>query len=422
MESTMTKNPIPFGIAFLLLWSSLSSKAERRFVHSFEKKQLTGDYYSEGANFGDIDRDGIMDIISGPYWYGGPDYVKKHEIYAASVQDRNRYADNFFSFVHDFNRDGWNDVFVIGFPATAAAWYENPGRSGFESHWKKHVVFDWVSNESPHFTNLVGDERPELICTRDGFFGYASVNWDRPDQPWTFHSISGDVAPKKFGHGLGVGDIDGDRRLDVIMKDGWFWQPASGDEKWDFHSFPFSEPGGAQMYAYDVDSDGDSDVISGLGAHDYGLAWFEQVREDGRITFKRHLIMGSKPQETRYGVSFSELHAVDLFDVDGDGLKDIVTGKTYWSHHTKTPSWNDGAVVYWFKLVRKKGEIEFVPYQADGDSGVGRQVVVGDVNGDGLPDFVTGNMKGTFVLLQRRHEAGEEEWRKAQPRPVSSPN
>ena len=244
-------------------------------------------------------------------------------------------------------------------------------------HWRKHVVFDWVSNESPHFTNLVGDERPELICTRDGFFGYASVNWDQPDQPWTFHAISGDVAPKKFGHGLGVGDIDGDRRLDLIMKDGWFRQPASGDEKWEFHSFPFSEPGGAQMYAYDVDGDGDSDVITSLGAHDYGLAWFEQVKEDGRITFKRHLIMGSKPQESRYGVAFSELHAVDLFDVDGDGLKDIVTGKTYWSHHAKTPSWNDGAVVYWFKLVRKTGEIEFVPYQADGDSGVGRQVVVG---------------------------------------------
>ena len=90
------------------------------------------------------------------------------------------------------------------------------------------MVFDWVSNESPHFTNLVGDERPELICARDGAFGYASVDWDQPERPWTFHAVSGDVAPKKFGHGLGVGDIDGDRRLDLITKDGWFKQPSSG--------------------------------------------------------------------------------------------------------------------------------------------------------------------------------------------------
>ena len=419
----MIRPPIPFGIVLVLLWSNLNLKPEPRFLHSFEKKQLTQDYYSEGANLGDLNRDGIIDVVSGPYWYQGPDFVKKHEIYRAVVQDRNRYADNFFSFIYDLNRDGWNDILVIGFPATAAAWYRNPGRDGFEKQWPKHVVFDWVSNESPHFTNLVGDERPELICARDGAFGFASVDWDQPERPWTFHAVSGDVAPKKFGHGLGVGDVDGDRRLDLITKDGWFKQPSPvGDAPWEFFPFGFSAPGGAQMYAYDVDGDGDSDIITSLGAHDYGLAWFEQVADEGRLSFKRHLIMGSVPQENRYGVAFSELHAVDLFDVDGDGLKDIITGKTYWSHHTKTPSWNDGAVVYWFKLVRKAGEIEFVPYRADDDSGVGRQVVVGDVNGDGLPDFVTGNMKGTFVLLQRRREAGEEEWRKAQPTPVTSPD
>ena len=41
--------------------------------------------------------------------------------------------------------------------------------------------------------------------------------------------------------------------------------------------------------------------------------------------------MGKEP-ENKYGVKFSELHAIDLVDMDGDGLKDIVTGKRFWSH------------------------------------------------------------------------------------------
>ena len=84
------------------------------------------------------------------------------------------------------------------------------------------------------------------------------------------------------------------------------------------------------MYAYDVDGDGDNDVITSLSAHNFGLAWHEQIKVDGKIAFRQHLIMGSKRAENRYGILFSELHTVNLVDMDGDGLKDIVTGKTYW--------------------------------------------------------------------------------------------
>jgi len=38
----------------------------------------------------------------------------------------------------------------------------------------------------------------------------------------------------------------------------------------------------------------------------------------------------------------------------------------------------------------------------DNDSGVGTQVVATDINGDGLPDIVVGNKKGTFVHLQQK--------------------
>lgn len=388
-------------------------------LHTFERRQLTDIYFSEGASAGDINRDGVDDIVCGPYWFAGPDYQSKSEIYPAKPQPTERYADNFFSWIYDFNGDGWHDVFVVGFPGTPAYVYENPTGGKLDRHWPKHQVFDWVSNESPHFSNIVGDERPELVCTRDGRFGYATVNWDKPFEAWTFHTISAKVADARFGHGLGVGDVNGDGKLDVIHAKGWFEQPASiaEDRLWTSHAAEFTNAyGGAEMYAYDVDGDGDNDVIASLAAHDFGLAWHEQVREGNEIAFKRHLIMGSRPDQNRYGLVFSELHSVALADIDGDGLKDIVTGKTYWSHHRQSPMWDAGAVVYWFKLARSKDSVDWIPFRADDDSGIGRQVVVKDVNGDKLPDIVVGGMKGAHVLIHRRDAVNEQTYRESLPK------
>ena len=136
-------------------------QADGPVLHSFERMTLSTEYFSEGANFGDVSHDGVADIVSGPYWYAGPDYKTKHEIYEPKPQDRNRYADNFFWFVYDFNGDGWSDLFRVGFPGTPGFVYMNP--KGAEQHWARHQVFDWVSNESPTLTNLIGDERPELV-------------------------------------------------------------------------------------------------------------------------------------------------------------------------------------------------------------------------------------------------------------------
>ena len=410
------------ALAWLACAAVSQARAEERELVSFRRIPLTDVYYSEGANAGDINRDGHVDAIYGPHWYAGPDFQQAHEIYPAKPQPREGYADHFFCWVHDVDGDQYPDVFAVGFPGTAAHVYRNPGPTGWDKPWTKHEVFDWVSNESPFFGDLLGDKTPELVCTRDGFVGYATFEPGQGLAPWKFHPVSDRVADARFGHGLGVGDVNGDDRADILMKDGWYEQPADlGVPRWVFHPYEFAPAGGAEMHAYDVDGDGDQDVITSLAAHEFGLAWFEQIERDGQRTFRRHLIMGDRPSQNRYGLVFTELHSVNLRDMDGDGLKDIVTGKTYWSHHMQSPMWDAGAVVYWFRLERKGDEVDWVPMRADGEAGIGRQLTVAEINGDAWPDMVVGGMKGAHVLLQQRRKVSEAEWQAARPRLYDGP-
>jgi hypothetical protein len=78
-------------------------------------------------------------------------------------------------------------------------------------------------------------------------------------------------------------------------------------------------------------------------------------------------------------------------------------------------------VLYRFRLVRGADRsVDFVPYRIDDNSGVGTQVVVGDVDGNGLPDMVVGNKKGTFVHLYEQRRVTADAWQRAQPRPLAA--
>ena len=156
------------------------------------------------------------------------------------------------------------------------------------------------------------------------------------------------------------------------------------------------------MLVYDVDGDGDNDVVTSLSAHAWGLGWHEQVKQDGKIAFKKHVLIPEDKSPGVGGVSFTQSHALALGDFNGDGLTDFATGKRYWAHNGRDPDAKGAAVVYWYELVRDKKGARFIPHLLDSDSGAGTHFTTADIDGDGKTDIGIGNKKGVFLFRSKK--------------------
>ena len=367
-------------------------QVDTRLSPKFSKQTLTGKFISEGVAIGDVNKDGQIDVMSGPYWFEAPDW-KPHEIMEVQeFKPDEGYSNSFLNFNMDVNQDGWIDLIRVDWPGKKVVWHENPqGKSG---HWKEHLIHDHQGNESPRHSDMNGDGRKDLICNdphRKQMIWLEAPS-EKGGAEWEKHTITSDEnAPGlvQYTHGLGVADINADSHLDVLITKGWWESPEDPtQEDWIFHPVNWG-PNSAQLYVYDVDGDTDLDVVSS-SAHDYGIWWYEQKEQmDGSVQWIQHTI----------DHSWSQSHSLQLADVNLDGYPDLITGKRHYAHNSHDPGGTDPAVMYWYEYV--PGIIpQWIPHLIDDDSGSGLNLVVEDINGDGKPDIITANKKGVFVFMQ----------------------
>lgn len=385
----------------------------------WERIKLEEVFRSEGVTAADINKDGRIDLINGEAWYENPNDPNlfrsgnwtMHPLRADGIKRfiaDGAYSRSFAVWAYDISGDGWQDIIVIGFPGVPCHWFENP--QGKPGPWNQYEIWHSAANETPQFQDITGDGKPELIMTSEPeqMMGYLEIPSpaEAKKGKWNFTPVNGDkLGPQlahRYYHGLGIGDVNRDGRLDIVIPHGWWEQPPKLNEgPWAFHKHVLKGNGegnpetAADIFVDDLDGDGDNDILMSA-AHHIGVWWFENVGGSPDPKFKQHVIDDT----------YSQTHALHYQDINGDGVKDLITGKRFFAHGSKgDPDPLGEVVMYWYEVKKTAGQPpQFTKHKiaAGTDTGIGTQFFVGDFDGDKRLDIVLSNKKGTNVLLQRR--------------------
>jgi len=250
----------------------------------------------------DIDGDGKKDIVQGGP--GGSDVFWRN---AKSLTTKHRVASDagvkFEIHAGDIDKDG--DLDII----TGPQWYENPLKQGGDpakAAWKKHGSIG-VSHEHDLKIGDIDNDGDIDVVSRNRGSSWSIFFQNNPDS-WSKR----DLTPTKSGEGTWLGDIDGDGDLDI--SDGWSWfecpsNPQSGT--WTKHTVGNPVSNLTRVVIADMNKDGRKDIVVSTSEYVAGLlVWFEQG-SDPKGKWTAHQILPAKDW------NFHTLQVGDI-DNDGD--------------------------------------------------------------------------------------------------------
>jgi HEAT repeat protein len=371
----VTQNNLPWGA---IVRVREAKPAEPKLGEGFRLHVINGDSRFEAAGILDVNRDGKPDIFCGGFWYEAPNW-EKH--FVREVKEEGDYYYDFANLPMDVDGDGWIDIVNAAWHNKMVFWERNPGKSG--GAWEVFEIDTPGNMETALAVDINGDGQLDVlpnIMSQAAWYGFRRDASAPQGVRWEKHPLAQEAA----GHGLGAGDVNKDGRCDIVAPKGWLEQTADG---WQWHAEFDLGSTSIPILVHDVDGDGDSDLIWGLG-HNYGLFWLEQKAASGQRVWQKHLIDDS----------WSQPHFMLMVDLDNDGRDELLTGKRYHAHNGHDPGGNDPRCVYYydFDATAKKWTRRTV--HEGGSVGFGINTAVADMDGDGDIDIVTPGKSGLYLL------------------------
>ena len=380
------------------------SHAQSQSSLKWRVQRLTIDA-NEGIDIADFNRDGQLDVIAGRNWYAAPDYTPRP---VRSIEDWNGYVQSNGDYAYDVDGDGFTDVIAGSFLPTEVYWYRNPGADGLKLGrlWEQHLLVNTEAtcNEAQLFQDIDGDGTPEWIVNswkKNVPMLIWRLNTEKRTGPKKTAKGAGStetlvptltksvIGLKGNGHGLGVGDLNGDGHLDLLVGQGWYQCPGADrfSKTWQFHpdwNLHASDP----ILVRDLNGDGRNDLVVGL-AHGFGLHWWEQKAPaaDGKLAWEKHLIDDT----------FSQPHSLHFADLTGDQNLELITGKRVFAHNGNDPGGKLPPCLFYYTW--DSATTKFTRHVIDqGHVGTGLQIRVADLNKNGRRDIAVAGKSGTYIL------------------------
>ena len=361
----------------------------------FRRHVISADSTYSACAVVDVNRDGKLDIVGGGWWYEAPMW-KRHFLRDVEII-RGRY-DDYSNLPLDVNADGWMDLISVNYRSKKIYWIEHPGKS--LGPWKTHLIATPGSSETGRLVDVNGDGVDDLLPNGTSYAAWWQLDREKNksfNQPfrWVRHALPEKVA----AHGIGFGDIDGDGRKDIVTPNGWFRTLENRrNGRWFFHpQFKLHRDCSIPMLVYDVDGDGDNDIVWSH-AHHAGLYWLEQAVVDS-----------SKDESSRswtyhtIDASWSQAHSLLLGDLDNDATPELIAGKRYMGHDGKDPGEYNPMTIRAYSFDRKQKTWKETIISVDWSSGFGLDPKLADIDRDGDLDIIGPGRSGLYLFENLLH-------------------
>ncbi len=406
----MTISRFSFQVAILatiaLAYTSPPTYAEE-VTAGWEKHAINPQSPFEAGSAFDINNDGVIDVLSGNRWYQGPEFTTSYPV--REIQKQGTYYNCFATLPLDINDDGLMDYVTVSYFGRDVGWVKNPGQAG--ERWVYTEIDQPGPSEAAWMVDLTGDGVPEVLPNTVNVPVFYELEKSGAEPSWKKYQLGTTEA----GHGVGSGDINGDGRTDVLTPKGWFEAPEDpSSESWTWHPQWNLGAAGIQILGRDIDGDGLTDIVWGMG-HDYGLYWSRQQSIDGKRTFSDRMVIDDE---------LHQAHTLLWADLDGNGQDDeLVTGTRVYAHEVE-PGDTEAPIIAAYRFnrstekwersliyrgepavnpppVERRAERDAQKDFPEGTAGTGLQLTALDLDDDGDLDLLCPGKSGLYWFENR---------------------